>query len=106
MSPLADLVGLQVEYEMQPFVKRSVRPLPPVVQVHFRELQADRFGVWLVLSSGLADRGDRHVVERDDQIFLLSLAGLAVGDRRVLDVLSGGARLKEGGSGVVDVVDD
>ena len=54
----------------------------------------------------VADGGDRHVVQPDDEVFLLPLARLAVGDRRVLDVQSGRARLEELGGGLVDAVHD
>src|SRR3977135_783217 len=82
VPPLPDLVGLQVELEVQPRVERSVGPLGPVLEIDLGELQSHGFGVWLVLGATVADGGDRHVVQLDDEIFLLPLPRLAGGDRR------------------------
>src|SRR6478736_6109668 len=105
VPPLPDLVGLQVELEVQPWVERSVLPLRPVLEVHLGELQADGLGVWLVLGAGVADGGDRHVVKPDDEVILLAFARLAVGDRRVLDVQSARTRRQELWGGLVYTVD-
>src|SRR6478609_6995215 len=106
VPPLPDLVGLQVELEVQPWVERSVLPLRPVLEVHLGELQADGLGVWLVLGAGVADGDDRHVVKPDDEVILLPFARLAVGDRRVLDVQAGRTRRQELWGGLVYTVDD
>src|SRR6478752_4457833 len=101
VPPLTDLVGLQVELEVQPWVERSVEQLRLVLEVHLGKLQADGLGVWLVLGAGVADGGDRHVVQLDDEVFLLAFARLAVGDRRVLDVQSARTRRQELWGGLV-----
>src|SRR6185312_5717191 len=106
VPPLSDLVGLQVELEVQPLVQRAVGPLRLVLEVYLGELQAHGLGIWLVFGARVSDSGNRHVIQLDDEEFLLPLARLAVGDRRVLDVLSGRAGFEKCGCGLVDAVND
>src|SRR5262245_61804524 len=102
---LAFLVALDVVLEVHACVERSVLLLRLVFEIDFRELYRDVLGGSCpIAGAARGHRGDDHVGHLDDQVLLLALAGLAHGDRRVLDVLTGRARLHQHRRRLVDVV--
>src|SRR5262245_43567272 len=105
LKRLRFLLRLDVVLEVDARLERTVRLLRLVLEIHLREREADLLGG----AAAVAVRARRHA--RDDDVghldheeLLLAFSRLAVGDRRVLEVMTRGARLKQHGRRFVDLV--
>ena len=79
-------------------VERAVGLLPLVLHVDLGEVEGHliRRDDVTALGSARLVRADQNVLHLDHEVLLLALPGLARGERGVLDVLPGRARLHEG----------
>src|SRR4051812_36794656 len=87
-NALADLVALDVVLEMNARIERAVGLLRLVFEVDLGKHQTHRLRCRAAGGAAVHDAGDEDVVHLDDEIFLLALAGLAMGDGRFLQVLT------------------
>ena len=104
-AALTFLLGLDVVLEVNAGVERPVRLLRLVLDSRPWRTPARRSPTCRAVAAlpPCVTLGDDDVVHLDDQEFLLALAGLALGDRRFLDVLAGRARLHQHRRRLVDV---
>ena len=91
---------------MNPRIERPIGLLRLVFEVDLGKRHGHAFRIRLAAGSAMRDAGDDDVIQLDDQVLVLALAGLSMGDGRVFDVCPGGARLQEQRRRLVDMVDD
>src|SRR5882757_5709104 len=76
------LVALDVVLEVNSGIEGAVRLLRPVLEIDLCERQAHGLHLMAAAVVLVQHAGDDHIVHLDDEDLLLTLAGLAVGDRR------------------------
>ena len=103
---LADLVGLDVELEMNPRIEGAVGILRLVLEVDLGKRQTHVLRSRPAAAVAERDAGDDDVVHLDDEVLLLAFARLAVRDGGFLQVRARRARLQQIRRRLVDVVEE
>src|ERR1700704_4317872 len=87
------------------WARRTVGFLLGVFNLYLRKIQGDAFRCPVVpLRTSVIHTGDQNLLQADLEVFNRMLTGLAARERGLLEMLAIAARLKQVGSGLVDVM--